>query len=48
MPRIYIRTVRQKPLAKYTSEQIDAALGDIDAGLTYRKYSDKHNIPVTV
>ncbi|KAL5245855.1 hypothetical protein ACI65C_013263 [Semiaphis heraclei] len=48
MPRKYIRTVRQKPLAKYTPEQIDAALGDIDAGLTYRKCSDKHNIPVTV
>jgi len=48
MPQKYIRTVRQKPLAKYSPEQIDAALGDIDAGLTYRKCSDKHNIPVTV
>lgn len=48
MPRIYTRTLRQKSFAKYTKEQIDAALGDIDAGLTYRKCSDKHNIPTTV
>ena len=48
MPRTYTVTARQKPFAKYTNEQIDGALGDIDEGLTYRKCSNKHNIPTTV
>lgn len=48
MPRKYTQTVRQKLFFKYTIQQIHAALSDIDAGLTYRKCSNKHNIPTSV
>jgi len=48
MPRKYTQTVCQKLFLKYTKQQIHAALGDIDAGLTYRKCSNKHNIPTSV
>lgn len=47
IPRVYTRTVHHKPFVKYTTEQIDTTFVNIDAGLTYRKCSNKHNISTT-
>lgn len=45
MPRNYTRTVRPKPYAKYTKEQISAALADKDTGFPC---AQKHGIPIAV
>lgn len=48
MPRTYQRTVRKKPLAKYTDDQINSALEGKTSGMSYRDCSKKYGIPVTV
>lgn len=48
MPRTYQRTVRKKPLKKYTDNQINLALEDKTSGMSYRDCSKKYGIPVTV
>jgi len=48
MPRKYTRTVRQKPYTQYSREQINAALADKKAGMSYRDCAEKHCIPKTV
>lgn len=48
MPRTYQRTVRKKPLVKYTDDRINSALEGKTSGMSYRDCSKKYGIPVTV